>query len=223
MHFRKALILAVSSVFLAACSSESDTSESEVSEVNEVTEQAPGAPITAGKPRSAQPSGAEAEERESIAEEEEIARSGVSDVNVINAPKAEDQDPKAPTCTQTTGYSAGKATPICVVTIDGKPVEQKTAEVFLKMRADAAKAGVKITVVSGFRTMAEQQYLYNCYLTKKCNNGNLAAKPGYSNHQSGKALDLNTSSAGVYNWLTANGAKYSFERTVPSEKWHWEY
>jgi D-alanyl-D-alanine carboxypeptidase len=220
MHFRKTLILVVSSVVLAGCSSETDTSETNV---NDITEPQPEAPVVSGKPRAAQPSGAEAEERESIAEEEEIARSGVSDVTIINAPKAEDQNPKAPACTQTTGYSSGKATPICVVTIDGKPVEQKTAEVFLKMRADAAKAGVKITVVSGFRTMAEQQYLYNCYQTKKCNNGNLAAKPGYSNHQSGKALDLNTSSAGVYNWLTANGAKYSFERTVPSEKWHWEY
>jgi hypothetical protein len=53
--------------------------------------------------------------------------------------------------------------------------------------------------------------------------GNLAAKPGYSNHQSGHALDLNTSSAGVYAWLEHHGATYGFKRTVPSEIWHWEY
>jgi hypothetical protein len=66
--------------------------------------------------------------------------------------------------------------------------------------------------------MAEQQYLYDCYLTKSCNNGNLAAKPGYSNHQNGRAVDVSTSS-----WLFANAAKFGFVRTVPSEDWHWEY
>jgi LAS superfamily LD-carboxypeptidase LdcB len=38
--------------------------------------------------------------------------------------------------------------------------------------------------------MAEQTYLYNCYLSGNCNSGNLAARPGYSNHQSGLAMDI---------------------------------
>ncbi|MBN9164768.1 MAG: M15 family metallopeptidase [Myxococcales bacterium] len=50
----------------------------------------------------------------------------------------------------------------------------------------------------------------------------LAAVPGYSNHQSGSALDLNTSARGVYSWLAKHGKAYGFRRTVPSEKWHWE-
>ena len=87
----------------------------------------------------------------------------------------------------------------------------------------ARSAGVNITIVSGFRTMAEQQYLYNCYINCNCNNCNLAAKPGYSNHQSGHALDLNTSAAGVNAWLKAHGAAYGFSATVPSEAWHWEW
>ena len=45
--------------------------------------------------------------------------------------------------------------------------------------------------------MASQEYLYACYVNCNCNNCNLAAKPGFSNHQSGHALDLNTSAAGV--------------------------
>lgn len=122
-----------------------------------------------------------------------------------------------------TGYVSGKAFTITVVTVDGKPVERATANAYYVMQQAAAKSGVQIRVVSGFRTMAEQQYLYNCYLTKRCNNGNLAARPGYSNHQSGHALDLNTSASGVYNWLSKHGGNYGFKRTVPSEAWHWEW
>jgi hypothetical protein len=95
-----------------------------------------------------------------------------------------------------TGYVKGDAFEITVVTIDGKPVEVETANAFYQMAQAAAQAGVNIKVVSGFRTMAEQQYLYNCYINCSCNNCNLAAKPGYSNHQSGHALDLNTGGAG---------------------------
>ncbi len=56
-----------------------------------------------------------------------------------------------------------------------------------------------------------------------CNNCNRAARPGTSNHQSGHALDLNTSAPGVLSWLNANGARFGFSRTVPSEAWHWEW
>ncbi len=122
-----------------------------------------------------------------------------------------------------TGYRSGTAFTIKVVTVDGKPVELATAMAYVRMQAAAKKAGVGVWIVSGFRTMAEQKYLYNCYLTKSCNGGNLAARPGYSNHQSGHALDLNTSASGVYSWLSKHGASYGFKRTVPSEAWHWEY
>jgi hypothetical protein len=122
-----------------------------------------------------------------------------------------------------TGYKSGNPFEITVVTVDGKPVEVQTANAFHNMAQAAAKDGVTIKVVSGFRTMAEQQYLYNCYINCNCNNCNLAAKPGYSNHQSGHALDLNTGVAAVNNWLKAHGNAYGFEATVPSEAWHWEW
>lgn len=124
---------------------------------------------------------------------------------------------------QDTGYRSGAAFTITVVTADGKPAELATANAYSVMQAEAARAGVTLTVVSGFRTMAEQQYLYACYVNCNCNSCNLAARPGYSNHQSGHALDLNTSAPGVYNWLAANAARFGFSRTVPSEPWHWEW
>jgi LAS superfamily LD-carboxypeptidase LdcB len=112
---------------------------------------------------------------------------------------------------------------ICVTTIDGHYVEVNTARAFLRIRKAARNVGISIHVVSGFRSMASQRYLYHCYLSKKCNGGNLAAVPGYSNHQSGHALDLNTSAGGVYSYLVNHGHAYGFRRTVPSEKWHWEH
>lgn len=122
-----------------------------------------------------------------------------------------------------TGYDNGKAFAITVVHVDGEPVEVATANAYYVMAQAAEAAGVHIKIVSGFRTYAEQQYLYNCYVNCNCNSCNLAAKPGYSNHQSGHALDLNTSTASVLNWLNAHGGAYGFKRTVPSEAWHWEW
>ena len=122
-------------------------------------------------------------------------------------------------CAQTTGYNRGRAMRICATTVNGKQVEIETAKSFVRMRDAAAREGVSIVVVSGFRTMAKQRDLYALY---KAGRGNLAAPPGYSNHQSGHALDLNTKARGVYAWLARNGAKYGFRRTVPSENWHWE-
>ena len=123
-------------------------------------------------------------------------------------------------CMSAQGYRKGSPMTICVTEIDGKPVEQATATALLSMRHAAAQAGVNIHVVSGFRTMAEQRHLYALY---KEGRGNLAAPPGFSNHQSGHALDLNTKAAGVYSWLAKHGAAYGFGRTVPSEAWHWEH
>jgi hypothetical protein len=91
------------------------------------------------------------------------------------------------------------------------------------MQAAALRDGVRLSVVSGFRSMAEQQRLYACYVNCSCNSCNLAASPGFSNHQSGGALDLNTAAGGVLSWLNRNGSRFGFFRTVPSEDWHWEF
>ena len=122
-----------------------------------------------------------------------------------------------------TGYRSGSAFAISLITVDGKPVEQSTAEAYVKMRDAAARDGIQLRIVSGFRSNSEQRYLYRCYVNCSCNSCNLAARPGYSNHQSGFALDLNTGDWGVYRWLARNGRSFGFHETVPSEDWHWEY
>lgn len=122
-----------------------------------------------------------------------------------------------------TGYVNGEPFALTLVTIDGKPVEVETAAAYQRMRQAAALAGVRLKIVSGFRTMAEQEHFYRCYLTADCNNGNYAERPGHSKHQSGHALDLNTRAAGVNQWMLANANAHGFYATVPSEPWHWEY
>lgn len=116
-----------------------------------------------------------------------------------------------------TAYKAGRAYSIQVIHVGGKPVSKTTGHAFLRMQSAAHAAGVRLSLTSGFRTQAEQTRLYNCYKSKRCNNGNLAARPGYSNHQNGAALDLSTST-----WLARNASKYGFVRTVSSEPWHYE-
>jgi hypothetical protein len=150
---------------------------------------------------------------------------GAHEVEPLVPPGVIDPDDlnQTSSCHRVTGYRSGHKMNICVTTIDGKYVEVNTARAYLRMRKAARKVGVTMHVVSGFRSMASQRYLYHCYKTKKCNGGNLAAVPGYSNHQSGHALDLNTSARGVYSYLANHGKAYGFRRTVPSEKWHWEH
>lgn len=130
---------------------------------------------------------------------------------------------------KTMGYVRGTPRQIKVAKVDGKLLELGTAKAYMKMKQAASKDGINLHLISGFRTMGEQEYLYRCYKTGSCNNGNVAAPPGYSNHQSGVAVDLNTqgisSSQGtgpVYNWLARNAHKFGFKR-IPVEHWHWEH
>jgi hypothetical protein len=118
------------------------------------------------------------------------------------------------------GFVDGRAMRIVVTRLDAKPVEVHTAAAYARMRDAALRDHVRLRIVSGFRTMAHQQALYRAYRRGR---GNLAAVPGHSNHQSGHALDLNTSSPGVLRWLDRNARRFGFRRTVPTESWHWEW
>jgi hypothetical protein len=137
-------------------------------------------------------------------------------------PPNEEEIRSAVSCTEkaVTGYNAGSAYAMKVITVGGKSTSKATAHAFLKMQAAADAAGVNVTINSGFRSMDEQRYLYSCYQTRRCNNGNLAARPGYSNHQNGRALDLATNN---WTWVRNNAGRFGFRATVPSERWHYEY
>lgn len=121
------------------------------------------------------------------------------------------------------GYKKGRRTPIEIVSVDGSPVELSTANAFWSMSEAAAKDGVELVIYSAFRSPEEQEYFYRCYTTCSCNGCSRAAKPGFSNHQMGKALDIAIWSPEVHPWLAANAKTYGFSSTVPGEPWHWEF
>ncbi|HWB82001.1 MAG TPA: M15 family metallopeptidase [Nannocystaceae bacterium] len=120
------------------------------------------------------------------------------------------------------GYRKGKRRAIDVIAIDGRQIERRTADAFMAMQAAAAKDGIELAIYSAFRTHREQEYFYACYQSCACNSCAPAAKPGFSNHQSGHAIDIGMW-PGVHDWLVANASRYGFVATVKSEPWHWEY
>lgn len=113
-------------------------------------------------------------------------------------------------------------------------------EWFKKMVDDAKKEDIKFYAESGYRTFKFQRTLYNNYVN---NNGyakaNLyAARPGFSEHQLGTAIDLANiytleEDDEEYKWIMKNGYKYGYifrymEDTVDltgfaKEPWHIRY
>lgn len=100
------------------------------------------------------------------------------------------------------------------------------------MRKDAARAfnelnaavkkkyGRGIGVVSSYRTYSRQVYFWNLYVKGK---GNLAARPGTSNHGVGLAIDVDNWSQGV---IERMGSRYGFQKKwsdAPSEPWHYKW
>lgn len=119
-----------------------------------------------------------------------------------------------------TGYAHGRKTPINLVWVGGVELEAATAKAFRAMAAAAKKAGLDLAIRSGFRSHEKQKELYREY---KKGWGHLAARPGYSNHQNGKAVDIYIDDYRVYEWLRGNASKFGFKKTVRREAWHWEY
>jgi hypothetical protein len=110
----------------------------------------------------------------------------------------------------------------------GGEIEQITfdsLDAYNKLKDEAKQDGITLAIESGFRTFEQQAELRRLFESGK---GNKAAKAGHSNHQHGKAFDLNTHSKQfdgdpIYDWLKKNAPRLGFIRTVGGEPWHWEY
>jgi D-alanyl-D-alanine carboxypeptidase len=138
-----------------------------------------------------------------------------------------DNDPQGPNAAWDKGQFLKQLTLIQIVGADNsiKFISNDIAEFYLALVNAAEKGGVPMPLKSGFRTYASQQYLYNGYV-KHLPGFNLAAKPGFSNHQDGFAYDFaigGYEGNPRYDWLKANAPAHGFVRTVNGEPWHWEY
>lgn len=155
--------------------------------------------------------------------------------SLLSGPSIAEALPLSFDCTETeeTGYISGTSFPITVITVQGKQCELETANAYYIMAEAAQEDGVFLSLSSCFRSHEKQTELYNCYVNCNCNDCNLAALPGYSNHQAGTAVDIstgclkNTSNTACealspeFTWLQQNGNYFGFYRTVQSEPWHW--
>lgn len=111
---------------------------------------------------------------------------------------------------------AGKSKTGKIVNVPGGKVDSSIAGAVKAMMAAAKKDGVTLGIESSFRSRAEQEKLYAAY---KNGTGNLAAKPGTSNHESGLAIDFKNT-PGAYDWLAKNAGKFGL-KNLHGEPWHY--
>lgn len=79
--------------------------------------------------------------------------------------------------------------------------------------------GQVVDVVSGYRTKAEQQRLYNMWLA---GTGNLAAIPGTSNHEKGRAADCYINGVALNSYAPTACKNRGLVFPVGGEAWHAE-
>ena len=88
---------------------------------------------------------------------------------------------------------------------------------FDNMQKDAANEGINLKIISGFRSYNSQKSIYNNYVARDGQDAadRYSARPGYSEHQTGLAADINSLDQAFENtkegiWLNKNCYKYGF-------------
>jgi hypothetical protein len=98
----------------------------------------------------------------------------------------------------------------------GEGMRPDVARAFDRMAEAAARAGVALTVNSGYRSDAEQAQLFAQHPDPTW-----VAPPGKSLHRCATELDLGPPAA--YGWLAAQAERFHFTRRYSWEPWHYGY
>jgi hypothetical protein len=98
----------------------------------------------------------------------------------------------------------------------GGRIDSSIAPNFDSMVSAARADGINLQIRSGHRSRAQQERLYAAY---RNGTGNLAARPGTSNHERGQAIDFRRT-PGAFDWLARNAERFGF-RNLPGEPWHY--
>ena len=118
----------------------------------------------------------------------------------------------------------------------------RAAHAFMRMRDSARGEGIALDIVSAFRSAEYQLGI----LRRKIERGlsideilRVSAAPGYSEHHSGRAIDITTPGyapveeeferSPAFGWLSEHGARFGFALSYPRgnrhgiayEPWHW--
>ena len=126
---------------------------------------------------------------------------------------------------------------------DNQMVTEETYNAFIKMFKAAKNEDLTLIVNSSFRSYEEQDEVYNEYLDNRGEEdaNKIAAKAGFSEHQTGMAIDIQTYGSNAktfeefdeFKWLQDNAHKYGFILRYPKDKeyltgyeyesWHYRY
>lgn len=116
----------------------------------------------------------------------------------------------------------------------------ETTEAFALMKAAAAQDGINLWIVSGYRSYQYQVSLYQRYVKQHGQKeaDTFSARPGYSEHQTGYVVDVNSTKDSFANtkeaaWLAEHAHLYGFIIRYPKgkeaitgyqyEPWHLRY
>lgn len=132
-------------------------------------------------------------------------------------------------------------------TRSGAKLRREANDAFKLLCEDAAKEGIEIRITTAYRGYSFQKTLYNRYVK---NDGKKAAdtysaRPGYSEHQTGLAMDLGGKTPSgtwdlgyfdgtkAFHWMQEHAADYGFILRFPKDKvditgyqyepWHYRY
>ena len=125
----------------------------------------------------------------------------------------------------------------------GMKLVRNAKNAYEKMAKAAKKDGYNIVVTSSYRSYKYQVNLYNRYKAKdgKKAADKYSARPGYSEHQTGLAVDIyngkidfnNFEKTKEFKWMKKNAYKYGFILRFPKDKvkqtgyqyesWHYRY
>ena len=126
---------------------------------------------------------------------------------------------------------------------ENQMVTSETYNAFLNMFNAAKKEDLTLIINSSFRSYEDQEEIYNELKNSRGDEyaNKIAAKPGFSEHQTGMAVDIQTYGSNASNfeefdefkWLQENAHKYGFILRYPKDKeyltgyeyesWHYRY
>lgn len=145
-------------------------------------------------------------------------------------------------------YEEAPASELKPITPDSRiQLRAAAAKAFQAMSAAAAKDGIVLVPISGFRSTSEQQHLFFDIKAQRgqaaMERADVSAPPGYSEHHTGYAVDIGDGrtpatnlspsfeNTPAFKWLEKNAPYYNFELSFPKgnaqginyEPWHWRF
>lgn len=141
--------------------------------------------------------------------------------------------------------SADMSVPTALANPYSRPLRTEAAQALDQMATVASAAGINLSVASAYRSYGTQVETYNGFAARdgQAKADTYSARPGFSEHQTGLAVDLNDgggcqvdlcfADTAAGQWLAANSWQYGYIVRYPNgydsvtgyqyEPWHFRY